>query len=1800
MERDGVAIIGMACLFPGAPDLNTFWHNVVTKVDAVTDPPPGSWDSAVFFDPASEANDRVYCKRGGFISSLAYFDPIAHGIMPKTVAGGEPDQWLALQIARSALADAGYADDIPERRRTAVVIGKGTYLNGGNLTAVQHGIVADQTLHVLKTLHPEFTEDDLQAIRHELKQRLPPFNADTASGLIPNIIAGRIANRLDLMGPSYTVDAACASSLIALDIGVRELLAGRCDLALVGGSHVVTPVPVLMLFCQLGALSRQQRIRPFDKDADGTILGEGIGMAVLKRLADAERDGNRIYAVVKGIGTSSDGRGLSVMAPRLEGQVEAMQRAYESAGIAPGTVGLIEAHGTATSIGDATEVKALTQVFGARDGALPRIALGSVKSMISHLMPAAGIAALIKTALALYHRVLPPTLNVDAPNPELHLEQTSFYINSETRPWIHAAADTPRRAGVSAFGFGGINAHVILEEYRAPSTQRFQSRQLHWDTELCIVSAASRPELIERIRALGGFLEGQEPANLKDLAYTLSRHLEAAPYRLAVVASSAADLRQKLAWSAQRLSDPACQRIKDAQGVYFFDPGARLDGRLAFMFAGEGSQYVNMLADLCIHFPEVRQQFDLVDRVFAGSGRVYLPSDAVFPRPAFSEPERKAAEERIWQMEGAVEAVLIANRALCRLLGRLGIRPDALVGHSTGDYSAMAAAGMIDLNDEEHVSAFALELNAIYRMGAESGEITPTALFAVGGPAQAVREALGQAGDDVHVVMDNCPHQTVIAGPEGNIATWVEELTRQGLICERLPWDRPYHSPGFEAYARRLEPLLARWITAPPSTPVYSCMTMSRYPDDPGEAQRAAYQHWLRPVEFGKTIEAMYSDGVRIFVEVSAGGKLASFVDDILRGQPHLAVAANVKSRPGITQLNHLVGALAAHGVPVNLDPLYASRAPRAVPLTQAEAAGADHKPSTRMKLATGWPPMSLSEEFAAQLRGKHAAQSAPPAAKAREALAAEPSLPTRAEHPTLEPAATSKVTVSYLQTMDQFLAVQGEVMQAFLTGRALAPASGLPTGGSADVLAASAGDLGISELSRPPTVPGNGPPLEEVAADAAVESLAPAASTHSAEARALDADALCAILLRLVSERTGYPTEMLDLDLDLEANLGIDSIKRVEILGTLQKQTGLVRAADMEALAGRKTLREIIAVLAALASAPALPEGAAAATEPERTPAPSSVVERPLLPFIDTVTSHVKGQEVLARVELSLDRAPFLRDHTLGRAVSVTDPGLCGLPIVPFTVGMEILAETASLLVPGARLMGMRDVQAHRWMALDTDRLGLEVAARRLSPQSEHAIYACIREAEPSAGRSQTQAVPIIEGVMLFGERLPDAPAAGPFPLAQERPSTWIADRLYEAVMFHGPLFRGVASITRTGDDGVEALLNVRPASDLLGPDQRGALITDPILLDQPGQVVGFWTAEHLNSSYVIFPYRLQELCLYDAPLQAPGQARCRARVELLGDWQVRSDLDVLGPDDRLAARFVGWEDRRFDLPGTLFGFLLAPAATVLSQPWPALLRLAEANTPAQAFGASVDAFPQGFFTAHGGIWQRVLAYSILSRRERELWADLSVPEGRRIEWLLGRLAAKDAVRCAVKQRFDITLAPADIEILPDRHGRPVVAGAWLERAGGAFQVSLAHTAGTAVAVAVAQAAGIGVDIEHIAHLRAGIGEVAFTAGERALLGTGALAAPGDGLLRLWCAKEAAAKAIGRGMLGGPQSLEARAFDPARGTVEIALRGALAEAVPGMNGGPLTVWTAREGDLVMALSLIDSQLIGQAGQGMG
>jgi acyl transferase domain-containing protein len=462
-RSDDIAIVGMAGMFPGAPDVRTFWENILAKRCSISDHPDP--EAVHLLDPESDAFERVYSLRGGFLKDIARFDPVKYGVPPLTVASGDTDQFLAVKVASEALEDAGLGDGNFPRERTEVILGHGSYFNPGNIVWFQRGVALDQTIKILRQLNPDLSDTDADRIRQYLDKSLPQITAQTPPTLIPNIISGRVANRLDLMGANYIVDGACASSLIALDNAAKDLLLDRCDLVLAGGVQACMPALELMLFCAVGAMSRHPALRPFDKDADGTMLGEGVGILVLKRLPDAERDGDRVYAVIKGCGVASDGRARALLAPRVEGGALAIRRAYENAGIDPQTVELIEAHGTGIPLGDRTEIGALRVIFGSREGRYPRIAVGGVKSNIGHCRPAAGIAGAIKATFALYHKILPPTANCDAPNPDLNLEETPFYINMEARPWIRGKIGSPRRAGINALGFGGIDSHCILEEY---------------------------------------------------------------------------------------------------------------------------------------------------------------------------------------------------------------------------------------------------------------------------------------------------------------------------------------------------------------------------------------------------------------------------------------------------------------------------------------------------------------------------------------------------------------------------------------------------------------------------------------------------------------------------------------------------------------------------------------------------------------------------------------------------------------------------------------------------------------------------------------------------------------------------------------------------------------------------------------------------------------------------------------------------------------------------------------------------------------------------------------------------------------------------------------------------------------------------------------------------------------------------------------------------------------------------------------------------------------------------------------
>lgn len=625
MERD-VAIIGMACVFPRAPDLATFWRNIESGVDAITDVPPQRWDP-VYFDPSSTAPDRVYARRGGFIDDFATFDAGKFGIMPAAAKATEPEQLLALQVASDALADAGYAERAFARERTSVIVGRGHYFGPRMVRMLDVTRGSQQLVESLHALLPDLDAERIEAIKRDFQARCGTYNADAAIGVVPNLLASRVANRLDLAGSAYTIDAACASTLLAVDLAVRELREGKADLVLAGGVHLCHDIAFWSVFSQLGALSRRQQIRPFDRAADGLLIGEGIGMFVLKRAADARRDDDRIYAIIRGTGTSSDGRDTGLMAPGVEGQVLALTRAWHDAGLDPATVGLVEAHGTATTAGDTAELTTLARIFGTASG--EPVPVGSVKSMIGHAMPAAGAAGLAKAALAVYHGVQPPTLHCDDPHPLL--ARTRFGTLATAQPW-----DAPlRRAAVNAFGFGGINAHVIID---APQAVRRQRTRTPADRDVDPALVVAAPTIAALATAVAAGVSGGE-----------------GPARLALIAPTT----RRIESAVHAVSSGRARRGRD--GLYFAPEGlVTAGGKVAFLYPGVEAIFAPKVAAIARHFG--------------------------LPEPDVESPN---LEQQGFQ-------VFALNAFLTDVLAALGVYPDMIAGHSIGEWSGMLAAGMFE------------------------------------------------------------------------------------------------------------------------------------------------------------------------------------------------------------------------------------------------------------------------------------------------------------------------------------------------------------------------------------------------------------------------------------------------------------------------------------------------------------------------------------------------------------------------------------------------------------------------------------------------------------------------------------------------------------------------------------------------------------------------------------------------------------------------------------------------------------------------------------------------------------------------------------------------------------------------------------------------------------------------------------------------------------------------------------------------------------------------------------------------
>lgn len=882
---DQVAIVGMAVLLPGARDLDSYWRNLRDGVDSITDVPAGRWDERFYVPDIPDRlrrPDQLYCRRGGFVDELAEVDVARFGIMPSSVAGTEPDQLIALQVAADAIADAGGQRCLPDdRTRVGVILGRGGYLTPGMARLNQRTRTVSQLVHTLGELMGDLEPATLDQIRSSFITQLGPNEPESVIGLTPNLAASRIANRLDLHGPAYTVDAACASSLVAVDSAVAELARGRCDVVLAGGVHHCHDVTFWSAFTQLGALSPSQRIRPLDRAADGILMGEGTGVVVLKRLADAEAAGDRVYAVIRGTGVASDGRSASLMNPVSAGQVRAVRAAWRVAGLDPravGALGLLEVHGTATPVGDAAELATVAEVFGPRsDGESPAV-IGSVKSMIGHAMPAAGVAGLIKSALAVYHATLLATLHCTDPHPAL--AETRFMPIGQARPW-----DSPvRRAGVNAFGFGGINAHVLIEQ--APGASGRAGSPVRWRP-----TTVTEPERVLRLAA-------DSPARLAELldiddAALLHRAGTAqratyGPARLSIVAPTA----KKLAIARKAV---AKQRSWRGGGDVWFSAAPLLGlggGKLAFVFPGLEAEFAPRVAGVAEHF-----------------GLPTLPS---------------LSYSLVGHVGRHGAAVLRLGRLLHAALGQLNIAPDAIAGHSIGEWTGMACAGFVS----------AAEVDGALRSCDPDALQVPGLAFAVlGAPAQRVTGELGEH-PDVVLSHDNAPKQSIICGPVAAVDELVRLFRRRGVLAQVLPFQSGFHTPMLAPYLDPIAAMFGNLALHPPQVPMWSATTASKYPDGEVAVRELIIRHLLEPVRFRQLIEAMHAAGFTAFVQLGCG-QLGSLISDTLRGTEHLVISASSPHHDGLAQLRRVVAALWVDGLAVDgasfgsLDRPEASPAPR-------------------------------------------------------------------------------------------------------------------------------------------------------------------------------------------------------------------------------------------------------------------------------------------------------------------------------------------------------------------------------------------------------------------------------------------------------------------------------------------------------------------------------------------------------------------------------------------------------------------------------------------------------------------------------------------------------------------------------------------------------------------------------------------------------------------------------------------------------------------------------------------------------
>lgn len=1199
-----VAIIGMGCRFPKADDLAEYWRNIRQARVCFSELTADRWNHDLYYHPSPRELDKTYARKVGLLDDVRSFAALHFGIAPLRAKVMDPQHRLLLDVVRVAVEDAGYggrAAAASWRDRTGVFVGASVSEYKDLITS---RLRARSLFDGAFGQAPALSRKEAEAAVSDVA----PVRAFSIAGNLLNMAAATVAQVFDFGGPAFSIDAACSSSLVAAYEAMLYLRAGVCDVAVAGGVYLNLTPDNLIGFSRIGALSRGDACRPFDAGADGFVLGEGAGVVVMKRLADARRDGDRIYAVIRGAGINNDGRGEGPMTPRQQGQVAALARAYADGGISPDTIGYLEAHGTATGVGDMVEVAALREYFDAHRRAPSQCFLSSVKANVGHTMSAAGVAGLIKAAMVLAERTIPPQAAFAEPLPALGLPGSGFEVPIREQPFA-APASHPRRAAVSSFGFGGTNCHLVLEE--APAEPRtLVSVSMAARPEPFVISAPTPRLLARHLAALAAALADGEAAraSLADLAFTLaSRQPEAA--RVSFVARTREDLIRQLG---------AAVEVVDAgrahPGIGFrAAPLHEENRRIAWLFPGQGAQAIGLGEALYRRIPRLASRLDALAAAVDDTLEQPLLRFLYPPEREKAGFDRARAAAALTRTEVAQPAIAALSLAIAELAAELGLRPAMVIGHSLGEFAAAAAAGVITA---------AAAVRFVGERGAVMARLPladPGAMAAVAASPEQLAAYL-QGETEVHIANRNHPGQSVISGTTEGIGRLLERLLGASLRATRLPVSHAFHSPLMAGAQPEIGRLVDELTVNAPALPLISCIDVGPYPQSPAAIRDILVRHAVAPVDFAGGVLACARAGAAVFVQMGAGTALISMARATLAAagiEPAAAVSLGGADDDDSGPLCAALAELWTLGVPLDLAALYRDEHPRPVSL-----------PATPLETQSYWCVDAEERLRRAAVPAALVAMAEPAAGASLETTEMRTG-PASAASGTALPASTDAGLVALFREQLQIFERQNEIIRqqtealrgSGLTAPQAAPPVASPPVAVAGPAVASQAVADHAMIGRAVT----GPATSGPAAPAAVAPKNGAAShgSNGASAKAAaaslpemvkkEAPAPAAVpavssgekVLDLVAKVSAFPRAKVTLEQRLIAELGFDSLMLVELANAAGEAfpglRGLPRSLFSSETTAGTLARYIDGALAERAAAPAAAAESPAAPLPVR-----------------------------------------------------------------------------------------------------------------------------------------------------------------------------------------------------------------------------------------------------------------------------------------------------------------------------------------------------------------------------------------------------------------------------------------------------------------------------------------------------------------------------------------------------------------------------------------------------------------------